>query len=448
MTLRFGTDGVRGLANAALSVEFVTALGRAAARGLGAPACAVGRDSRRSGPLIQAALSAGMAAEGVRIVDLGVVPTPAIAYWAQRNDRPGAVISASHNPYPDNGVKFFAAGGHKLTDEVQADIEGRLETLLGRPASHVETDPPTAQNVGTIEMDPRGRHDYVEHLVDDVLGGRKLAGSRVVVDAANGAASGVVADVLGGLGATVTVINATPDGRNINDGCGSTSPEGLQRAVVARRAHLGLALDGDADRLVAVDETGGLVDGDALLAMFALDLHERGRLGGHRIVATVMSNLGLRRALEPAGIEVLQCPVGDRAVLAALRDHDLRLGGEQSGHLIFPDFSTTGDGLLAGVLLVDLVLREGRSLSQLAAVMQPLPQVLRNVVLDRPVPDLLDRVAGAVSAAETHLGGDGRVLVRLSGTEPLARVMVEATTREVAERVTDELVRAVERAAG
>ncbi len=451
MTLRFGTDGVRGLANAALTPEFVTALGRAAARTFaadgGIEVCAIGRDTRRSGPMLTAALAAGLTAEGVDVVDLGVVPTPAVAYWAQTNQHPGAVISASHNPYPDNGVKFFAAGGRKLTDATQEAIEAELEALLARTVGDLHAEPVTGEAVGSVSGDETGREAYVRRLVDGVLDGRRLDGLRVVADAANGAASTVVADVLAGLGATVTVRHATPDGTNINEGCGSTHPEDLADAVVAKRAQVGIALDGDADRLVAVDETGAVVDGDALLALFALDLASRGRLTGDAIVATVMSNLGLRRALEPHGIDVVTCAVGDRAVLATLEQRGLVLGGEQSGHLIFTDEATTGDGLLAGVLLLDVLARSGRPLSELASVVDPLPQVLRNVRLAVKIPDLVERMTDAIAAAEAKLGEQGRVLVRLSGTEPLARVLVEATDATLADEVAGSLVTAAERAA-
>ena len=445
MTLSFGTDGVRGVANVGLSPEFTLALGRAAARTLGLGPWGVGRDSRRSGTMLHAALAAGLAAEGADVVDLGVLPTPAVAHWSVVHDRPAAMISASHNPFADNGIKLFAAGGLKLDGAVQSEVERHLEALLARPAAAVDPDAPIGAAIGTLGDDPSGRAAYVAHLVDDVLDGRRLDGSRVVVDAANGAASTVAAEVLAGLGATVTVLHASPDGVNINDACGSTHPDDLARAVPAKRAHVGLAFDGDADRLVAVDESGRVVDGDALLGLFAIDRLERGRLGGRAIVATVMSNLGLRRALAPHGIEVVECPVGDRHVLAELERRNLVLGGEQSGHLIFRDLSTTGDGLLAGVLLLDVLARTGRPLSELASVVVPLPQVLRNVALSALQPGLIDRMAGDIAAAEARLGSDGRVLVRLSGTEPLARVMVEATDATVAEEVADTLVAAVQR---
>ena len=445
MTLSFGTDGVRGVANGALSPELTLALGRAAARTLGLGTWAVGRDPRRSGTLLHAALAAGLASEGADVVDLGVLPTPAVAHWSAVHGRPAAMISASHNAFADNGIKLFAAGGLKLGDAVQSLVEHHLAELLVRPAAMVDPNAPTGPAVGTLADDPTGRVDDVAHLIGDVLEGRRLEGSQVVIDAANGAASTVAAEVLAGLGATVTVLHASPDGVNINDACGSTHPDDLSRAVLAKRAHLGLALDGDADRLVAVDESGQVVDGDALLGLFAIDRLERDRLGGRAIVATVMSNLGLRRALAPHGIEVVECPVGDRHVLAELERRNLVLGGEQSGHLIFRDLSTTGDGLLAGILLLDVVARTGRPLSELASVVVPLPQVLRNIRLAAAHPDLVDRLADDITAAEAELGGDGRVLVRLSGTEPLARVMVEATEASVAGAVADRLVTAVAR---
>ncbi len=442
MTLRFGTDGVRGVANAQLTPEFVLALGRAAALAFGASTCAIARDPRRSGDMLFGALAAGLTSQGVDVIDLGVVPTPAVAHWARVNNQPGAMISASHNPFADNGVKFFAPGGRKLTDALQHDIEARLDELLAsRPVD--SDDVPVGAAVGTVRRDGAGRIAYVDHLVGDLLDGRDLVGMHVVVDAANGAASHVVADVLVELGAALTLIGDDPDGTNINDGFGSTHPEALQQAVVAFDAQLGLALDGDADRLVAADENGKLVDGDALMAVFALDLAAQHKLADNRIVATVMSNLGLKRALEPAGIDVVTCSVGDRHVLAALEDHNLNLGGEQSGHLIFTDYATTGDGLLAGVLLADLVKRSQRPLSGLASVVTPLPQVLINVPLAQPAPDLTERIAPSIEAAEVSLGENGRVLIRLSGTEPLARVMVEALDANQAQQVAEALVAAV-----
>lgn len=443
MSLRFGTDGVRGVANAELTPELVLALGRAAARTLGGRRFAVGRDTRVSGPLLQAALTAGMAAEGADVVDLGVVPTPAVAWVAGAEGVPAAVISASHNPYPDNGIKFFAAGGRKLSDDAESRLEAELDRVLagGRSA-------PTGQEVGRVLPDPSAAARYGE-AVAATLEGRRLDGLRVVVDCANGAAHRVGPSVLRRLGAEVIAICDGPDGTNINAGCGSTHPERLQAEVVRCRADVGLAFDGDADRVVAIDHLGRLVDGDQLLAMCALDLHERGRLRGDTVVVTVMTNLGFHRAMAAHGIRVVATGVGDRYVLEALEENGWSLGGEQSGHIIFRDLATTGDGLLTGVQVLDLLRRTGRPLAELAGVMERMPQVLRNVrVADR------DGIEGAASlweevrAVEALLGDGGRVLVRPSGTEPVVRVMVEAPTREAATAAAERLCAAITRALG
>lgn len=443
MSLRFGTDGVRGVANAELTPELVLALGRAAARTLGGSRFAVGRDTRVSGPLLQAALTAGMAAEGADVVDLGVVPTPAVAWVAAADGVPAAVISASHNPFPDNGIKFFAAGGRKLSDDAESRLEAELDRVLAHGGSAR-----TGQAVGRIRPDPAAADRY-EEAVAATLEGRRLDGLRVVLDCANGAAHRVGPAVLRRLGADVTVICDGPDGTNINAGCGSTHPERLQAEVVRRRAHAGLAFDGDADRVVAVDHAGRLVDGDQLLAMCALDLRRRGRLRGDTVVVTVMTNLGFHRAMAAHGIRVVATAVGDRYVLEALEANGWSLGGEQSGHIIFRDLATTGDGLLTGVQVLDLVCRSGRPLAELAGVMERMPQVLRNVrVADR---DGLEEAASLweeVRAVEALLGDRGRVLVRPSGTEPVVRVMVEAPTREAADAAAERLCAAITRALG
>jgi phosphoglucosamine mutase len=443
VSLRFGTDGVRGVANAELTPELVLALGRAAARTLGGSRFAVGRDTRVSGPLLQAALTAGMAAEGADVVDLGVVPTPAVAWVAAADGVPAAVISASHNPFPDNGIKFFAAGGRKLSDDAESRLEAELDRVLAHGGSAR-----TGQAVGRIRPDPAAADRY-EEAVAATLEGRRLDGLRVVLDCANGAAHRVGPAVLRRLGADVTVICDGPDGTNINAGCGSTHPERLQAEVVRRRAHAGLAFDGDADRVVAVDHAGRLVDGDQLLAMCALDLRRRGRLRGDTVVVTVMTNLGFHRAMAAHGIRVVATAVGDRYVLEALEANGWSLGGEQSGHIIFRDLATTGDGLLTGVQVLDLVCRSGRPLAELAGVMERMPQVLRNVrVADR---DGLEEAASLweeVRAVEALLGDRGRVLVRPSGTEPVVRVMVEAPTREAADAAAERLCAAIARALG
>jgi phosphoglucosamine mutase len=437
--LRFGTDGVRGDADADLTTPLIVALGRAAARVLGAETFLIGRDTRESGPRIEADLARGLEAEGANVVSLGVAPTPAIAFLAQRDGAPAAIVSASHNPWNDNGVKLIGADGRKLADEKEAAIEAELQALTAQPASHSRLPGDSVTPVGDSELDA-----YLAHLVG-ALEGRSLRGLRVVVDCANGAASEMGPRALRAAGADVEVLHATPDGRNINDGCGSTDPSELQRAVVEHGADLGLALDGDADRVVAVDEKGALVDGDQIMVMTALDWHERGMLRNDAIAVTVMSNLGLRRALSRAGVGIVETPVGDRSVTAAMAEHDLAIGGEQSGHIVFADLATTGDGVLTGLIVSDLVSRRGAALSTLAAAMTRLPQVLVNVRLDHNV-DLAAEPAilAAVHEIEAELGDRGRVLVRSSGTEPLLRVMVEAPTPAEAETAAARIVAAVE----
>ncbi|MDQ3575555.1 MAG: phosphoglucosamine mutase, partial [Actinomycetota bacterium] len=343
MTLKFGTDGVRGVANQELTPELVVALGRAAARVLGGPTFLVGRDTRLSGPLLQAALSAGLAAEGVSVVDVGVLPTPGVAFASATRGLAAAVISASHNPFPDNGIKLFAPRGRKLADDVEELLEAELTQVLGSGGG---TGPPVpvAASVGRLQEDVAvAAKEYVAHLVGS-LEGRSLHGLRVVLDCANGAAFEAAPAALTELGAEVTVIGHQPDGTNINDACGSTFPQALQEAVVAAGADVGLALDGDADRVLAVDHRGGLVDGDYLLALCALDLRSRGRLRDDTVVVTVMTNLGFRQAMAAHGVAVRETAVGDRHVLEALEQGGWSLGGEQSGHLIFRELATTGDG--------------------------------------------------------------------------------------------------------
>ena len=445
MTLRFGTDGVRGVANRDLTPELVTALGRAAARviGNGRPVL-VGRDTRRSGPMLEAALVAGICAEGLDVARAGVVPTPGLAHLAHAREAPAAMISASHNPFSDNGVKLFAPGGRKISDEDEREVEKTLREL----AKKAPSGGPDGAGVG---YDRRlvGAHDeYLDHLLR-ALEGRHLDGVSVIVDCGHGAAFDIAPRAFEKAGATVEVRNARPDGTNINAGCGSTDPSELREAVASSNADVGLAFDGDADRVIGVDERGELVDGDQMLAALGLDLHERGRLRGGAVVATVMSNIGLRRALEDVGLGLIETPVGDRSVLAALEERDLSLGGEQSGHVIFADLATTGDGTLTGLLLLDLMARTGKPLSELVGVMERLPQVLRNVeVADRAGLKNDADLAETVLSVEDGLGKDGRVLVRASGTEPVVRVMVEAPTQEQAEAVASRLATAVEAACG
>jgi phosphoglucosamine mutase len=450
--LRFGTDGVRGVANAELTPELALALGRAAARVLGGGRFAIGRDTRRSGPLLEAALAAGLAGEGVDVVDLGVAPTPEVAWWSASEGAPAAVVSASHNPFGDNGIKLFSAGGRKLPDAVEARLEAELGALgAGGGAgpggvAAVGAAVPTGADVGTITpVDATA--GYIAAVAAS-LDGRRLDGLHVVVDCANGAASGVAPEALRGLGVTVDVIHADPDGTNINAGCGSTHPDDLRRAVVERGAHVGVAFDGDADRTLLVDAGGELVDGDHIIALCAVDRHERGALPHDTVVVTVMTNLGFRLAMDERGIRVVETAVGDRYVLEALAAGGYALGGEQSGHVVFPQLATTGDGLLTAVQALDVVVRTGRTLADLAgASMTRLPQVLRNVRVARKDPAILERIAGEVAAVEARLGDKGRVLVRASGTEPLVRVMVEAPTEADASTAADTLVHAVEHAA-
>jgi phosphoglucosamine mutase len=445
--LRFGTDGVRGDADADLTTPLIVALGRAAARVLGAQTFLIGRDTRESGPRIEADLARGLAAEGANVVALGVAPTPAIAFLAQRAGAPAAIVSASHNPWNDNGVKLIGADGRKLTGEAEAAIEAELLALIAQPVPE-ESRRSTAAPAARSEANPTLEADldiYLEHLLG-ALDGRSLRGLRVVIDCANGAAFEMGPRALRGAGAEVEVLHAAPDGRNINDGCGSTDPSELQRLVVERGADLGLALDGDADRVVAVDERGELVDGDQIMVMTALDWHERGILRDDAIAVTVMSNLGLRRALSTAGVAIVETPVGDRSVTAAMAERDLAIGGEQSGHIVFADLATTGDGVLTGLIVCDLVSRRGALLSTLAAAMTRLPQVLVNVRLERKVNLAAELgVLDAVRTVEAELGDRGRVLVRSSGTEPLLRVMVEAPTSAEAEASAARIVTAVRR---
>ncbi len=443
MPLRFGTDGVRGVANQELTPELTLALGRAAARVLGGRRVIIGRDTRVSGPLLEAALAAGFAAEGVAVEVLGVVPTPAVAYVASVEGVSGAMLSASHNPFSDNGIKLFARGGRKLPDDVEAKIEAELRSVVAQPATG-----PAGAAVGHIGRGPQEVEAYAAHLVA-AIEGRSLHGLHVVLDCANGAAYELAPRAFERAGARVEVIHADPDGTNINAECGATHPEGLRAAVPATGADLGLAFDGDADRLIAVDHTGAVVDGDHVIAISAVDFRDRGRLAGDTVVVTVMSNLGFRLAMNAAGINVVETAVGDRYVLEALEAGGYSIGGEQSGHVIFTDLATTGDGILTGLLLADIVVRHARPLAELAATaMTQLPQVLVNVVVTRREPDVAAIIADDIAHAEAELGGTGRVLVRPSGTEPLIRVMVEATTADRAAATAAELAAAVRRALG
>ncbi len=435
----FGTDGVRGLANADLTPELALSVARAAAGvladrdGTQRPVAVVGRDPRASGEMLEAAVVAGLSSAGAEVLRAGVLPTPALAFLtASTGADLGVMISASHNPMPDNGIKLFSRGGHKLPDAVEAAIEQTVAD--GSSDGHR----PTGGGIGRVHDLADASERYVAHLLGTL--GRPLSGVSLVVDCAHGAASATAPDVYRRAGATVHAIGCEPDGWNINDGVGSTHLEPLIAAVRERGADLGIAHDGDADRCLAVTADGQVVDGDAILAVCALALHEQGRLTDDTVVATVMSNLGFHHTMRDAGISVQTTAVGDRYVLEALRAKGLSLGGEQSGHLVFLDHATTGDGLLTALSLLARMSETGSSLAELASVVQRLPQVLINVpVTDRIAVVESDEVADAVNAVEAELGDDGRVLLRPSGTEQLVRVMVEAPTQEQADRVAQRL---------
>jgi phosphoglucosamine mutase len=438
----FGTDGVRGLANGPLTADLALSLAQATAVVLGQGRTAearraagkrltavVARDPRISGEFLSAAVSAGLASSGVDVLDAGVLPTPAAAYLVADVDADfGVMVSASHNPAPDNGIKIFARGGVKLPDVV----EQRIEFALGAPKLQ-----PTGADVGRIRRFADAEDRYVVHLLQSLP--HRLEGLHVVLDCAHGAASGVSPETFRDAGARVTVIGADPDGLNINDGVGSTHLDHLAVEVLRRGADLGIAHDGDADRCLAVDAGGRTIDGDQIMAILAVAMKERGVLRDDTLVATVMSNLGLHRAMADHGIRVVQTSVGDRYVLEEMDRHGYSLGGEQSGHVIMSEFATTGDGVLTGLHLMAEMARQGRSLADLASIMTVYPQVLINVRdVDRTrVAD--PEVAVAVTAAEQALGDTGRVLLRASGTEPLVRVMVEAADEAAAQQIAEQL---------
>ncbi|HEY0001361.1 MAG TPA: phosphoglucosamine mutase [Actinoplanes sp.] len=439
----FGTDGIRGLANADLTPELALSVAVAAARvlaerdGTHQPLAIVGRDPRASGEMLEAAVVAGLTSAGANVVRVGVLPTPAIAYLVgQTNADLGVMLSASHNPMPDNGIKLFAAGGAKLPDEIEERIERAVEDGSG------VRDRPTGAGIGRVHDLLDGAEHYIKHLVGSTP--HPLAGIKVVVDCANGAASEVGPTAYEEAGAEVIAIHASPDGLNINEECGSTHMDKVREAVLANGADLGLAHDGDADRCLAVTAAGDLVDGDQIMAILALAMRDAGTLTDDTLVATVMSNLGLRIAMKQSGVRLIETKVGDRYVLEELNAGSLALGGEQSGHIVMPAFATTGDGVLTGLHLMAQLAASGKSLADLAAVMHKLPQVLINVrVGDRDAGAAAPAVQAAVVLAEAELGETGRVLLRPSGTEPLVRVMVEAATEEqartVAERIAAEV---------
>jgi len=437
----FGTDGVRGLANGDLTAELALDLSVGAAHVLadaGAfaghrPKALVGRDTRASGEFLEAAVVAGLASAGVDVIRLGVMPTPGVAYLTDSMSADlGVMLSASHNPMPDNGIKFFARGGLKLADDVEDAIEKRLREPWQRP---------TGTGVGRVFDDTVAVERYIEHLASTVPS--SLAGARVVVDAANGAASYVGPSALRRAGAEVIAIHDTPDGNNINEACGSTHMESLRAAVIEHSADAGFAFDGDADRCLAIAGDGALVDGDHILAVLALSMRDSGVLRQNTVVSTVMANLGFRLAMEAAGVNVIATSVGDRYVLEAMRHGGFNLGGEQSGHVLMLDHATTGDGVLTALQVLARSVGARASLGELASVMTRLPQVLVNVpnVDKARVGD--PSLQAEVARAEQKLGDTGRVLLRPSGTEPLVRVMVEAVDAEQAQAVADHLAEVV-----
>lgn len=444
MTRLFGTDGVRGLANKKLTPILALRLGQAAAEVLTSdresyerrPLAIIGRDPRVSGEMLDAAIASGLASRGVDVVRVGVLPTPAIAFLTDDfGANLGVMISASHNPMPDNGIKFFSAGGKKLPDEVEDRIQAAMDNLT--------EDGPTATKIGRIISEaPDGRERYLKHLAEVVT--TDLSGIKVVVDTANGAASKVAPQAYEAAGAEVIAIHNKPNAFNINEDCGSTHIEKTQEAVVEHGADLGLAHDGDADRCLAVDAEGNVVDGDQIMAILAVGMKEENDLRFNTLVATVMSNLGLKLAMQEQGIEVKETAVGDRYVLEELNRGDFSLGGEQSGHVELPDDCTTGDGTLTGLSIMARMAKSGKSLKELASVMTVLPQVLINVpVSDKAVILNAPEVKEAIATAEAELGDTGRVLLRPSGTEELFRVMVEAAEKEQARKVAGKLAAVV-----
>ncbi|MFB7452264.1 phosphoglucosamine mutase [Streptomyces sp. NPDC056194] len=448
----FGTDGVRGVANADLTAELALGLSVAAAHVLAEagtfeghrPTAVVGRDPRASGEFLEAAVVAGLASAGVDVLRVGVLPTPAVAHLTGVLGADlGVMLSASHNAMPDNGIKFFARGGHKLAD----DLEDKIEAVYEEHRTGAPWERPTGAGVGRVRDFGEGFETYVSHLMT-VLPNR-LDGLKIVLDEAHGAASRVSPEAFSRAGAQVVTIGAEPDGLNINDGCGSTHLGLLKAAVVEHGADLGIAHDGDADRCLAVDASGNEVDGDQILAVLALAMREAGTLRGDTVVATVMSNLGFKLAMEGAGLNLVQTAVGDRYVLESMKENGYALGGEQSGHVIVLDHATTGDGTLTGLMLAARVAATGKSLADLAGVMERLPQILINVKdVDKSRVNTSGELAAAVTDAERELGSTGRVLLRPSGTEPLVRVMVEAADIEQARAVAQRLADVVKSALG
>lgn len=441
----FGTDGVRGVANRDLTPLLAMKLGMAAATALAngghAPHVLVGRDTRLSGDMLEAALVAGLCSAGARVTLLGVLPTPAVAYCTRHSQADaGAVISASHNPFEDNGIKFFSVDGCKLPDSVEARIEALVREWENLPRA-------CGANIGSVQRDSEWVEQYIAHLIAST--GCSLKGMRVVVDGANGAAYSIAPRVLSQLGAEVIPIHCTPNGVNINQGCGSLHTESMRQTVLEQRADVGLSFDGDADRVILSDEQGNEINGDRIMAMSALFLKETGRLRHDVLVATIMSNLGLEEAMRAHGIRLERTKVGDRYVAERMRELDAALGGEQSGHIIFAEFTTTGDGLLTALQVLSLMQRTGRPLSELAQVMTQYPQILRNVrVGDKHAWERYERAEEIERWATERLGNPSRVNIRPSGTEPVVRIMIEAAEPACMEQVMAELEQVVRQVCG
>ncbi len=438
----FGTDGVRGRANSwPMDAETALRIGAAAGRhfrtdGQNRHRVVIGKDTRLSGYMIENALTAGLTSTGMNVLLLGPVPTPAVGRltYSMRADL-GIMISASHNPFHDNGIKLFGPDGFKLSDADQTAIATMVETGVT---------PVHAEDIGRAKRVDEGRQRYVEYLKTTFPAGQRLSGLKVVIDAANGAAWRAAPELLWELGAEVIEIGTSPDGTNINKGCGSTAPQAAARAVVEHGADLGICLDGDADRVVIIDETGKVADGDQIMALFARNWADAGRLRGPALVATVMSNLGLERYLEGLGITLLRTDVGDRHVVDAMRKGGLNLGGEQSGHIVMTDHATTGDGLLAGLQFLAAMVTSGQPASRLAAQFDPVPQKLTNVHFDAGSDPLAtDTVRAAIAEAEARLNGSGRILIRKSGTEPLIRVMGECEDEALLDQVVADIAAAI-----
>jgi phosphoglucosamine mutase len=439
----FGTDGVRGVANRQLTAELAYKIGRCGGYVLAGqaerPKVIIGRDTRISGPMLESALAAGLLSIGADVIRLGVITTPGVAYLtrALKADA-GVMISASHNPVEDNGIKFFGGDGFKLSDETELEIERLLD------AEKDELPRPVGADLGSLSDNNDAKYQYIEYLKTTVRS--SFRGLKIVLDCANGAAYELAPRLFRELGADIVTIGASPDGKNINEGCGSTHPEWLQAEVVRQKADLGLSFDGDADRLIAVDGTGAEVDGDYILTICGDAMNRAGKLRNGTIVTTVMANLGFFKGVQNLGMKAVKTAVGDRYVMEEMRKGGYNLGGEQSGHVIFLDYNTTGDGMLTALQLVDTVVQSGKRLSELTSLMRKYPQVLVNVrVADKSGLKDNEEIARAIREAEHKLGENGRVLVRPSGTEPLIRVMAEGPDQKQIESCVREISRVIER---